>query len=258
MKRHIGPHAFGARLTSLLACLTLGVLSCAHPKPTPAAAVSAPLPPAAPEIDVSGEPSHHVALENQYLRALKVELMPNAATLKHRHSHDYVTVTFGQAELSNEVDGKPPANVKLEDGQVRFTEGGGPAHLVRNVGQAPFRNVTIELLQTPEAGAPPKWQEEHGVTPFHGGSREVLFVKGGMRVSKIDLQPGGVLPKRELTGPHFMVAVTDVDLQEEGHGKGTKGVQLKAGDVDWQEGEKAHKLANKAKQPTKIVLLEFK
>jgi quercetin dioxygenase-like cupin family protein len=212
-----------------------------------------------PEVDLSAEPSHHLAVENQYIRAFKVDLAPNAATLKHRHGHDYVTVTFGAAELSNEVDGKPPADVKLQDGQVRFTEGSGPAHLVRNMGQAPFRNVTIELLQAPApAGAPSKWEEEHGVSSFKGGSREVLLTKGGVRVTKIDLKPGGALPKHELDGPHFVVAVSDLDLREAAQGKALHAVELKAGELKWEDAGPAHKLMNKGKQDAKIVLLEFK
>src|SRR5690348_10452162 len=46
------------------------------------------------EVELSAEPSHHLAVENQYIRALKVDLAPNSSTLKHRHGHDYVAVTF--------------------------------------------------------------------------------------------------------------------------------------------------------------------
>jgi quercetin dioxygenase-like cupin family protein len=218
---------------------------------------SAPTPPSS-EVELSAEPSHHLAVENQYLRALKVDLAPSAATLKHRHAHDFVTITFGAAEISNEVDGKPPASVKLEDGQVRFTEGGGPAHLVRNMGQSPFRNVTVELLQAPAPSATSKWEEEHGVSSFKGGSREVLLTKGGVRVTKIDLKPGGALPKHELDAPHLVVAVSDLDLRDAAPGKAPHAVELKAGEVKWEDAGAAHKLMNKGKQDAKVVLLEFK
>lgn len=211
------------------------------------------------EVELSAEPSHHLAVENPYIRALKVDLAPNASTLKHRHGHDYVTVTFGSAELTNEVDGKPPANIKLEDGQVRFTEGGGPAHVIHNTGQSAFRNVTIELLQSPApTGTPSKWEEEKAVPAFKGGSREVLVTKGNVRVTKIDLKPGGALPKQGVEGAHLFVAVTDLDLREGAPGKASRAVELKAGEVKWEDVGPAHKLTNKGKQDAKVVLLEFK
>ena len=219
---------------------------------------SAPTQPSS-EVELSAEPSHHLAVENQYIRALKVDLAPNSATLKHRHGHDYVTVTFGSADLSNEVDGKPPANVKLEDGQVRFTEGGGPAHLVRNMGQSSFRNVTIELLVPPApTGTPSKWEDEKAVAAFKGGSREVLLTKGSARVVKIELKPGGALPKQELEGPHLFVAVSELDLRDGAPAKTSHAVELKSGEVKWEDAGPAHKLVNKGKQAAKVVVLEFK
>jgi quercetin dioxygenase-like cupin family protein len=244
------------RCLILVSAIVFPALGCARGQSAPAAASAPPPPPPKEvEIDVAADPSHHLAVENQYLRALKVELAPNAATSKHRHTHDYVTVAFGSAELSNEVDGKEPVKIKLDDGQVRFTDGAGPAHLVRNVATTPFHNVTIELLQDETAVAKAQWEDGHPPPPLHGGSREVLFVKHGVRVSKLDLKPGGVLPKHELSDHCFVVAVTDVDLRDE---KGGHSIDLHSGEVKWDDGGSSHKLTNKSKQAAKIVLLEFK
>jgi quercetin dioxygenase-like cupin family protein len=60
------------------------------------------------EVQITSEPSHHLVLENEYLRVFKVEVAPHASTLMHRHRHDYVFVTLGDAHVSNEVEGKPP------------------------------------------------------------------------------------------------------------------------------------------------------
>jgi quercetin dioxygenase-like cupin family protein len=78
---------------------------------------------AAPEVEITSEPSHHVALENKYLRVFQVEVAPHAATLMHRHRHDYVFVTLGDSHVSNEVDGKAPVELKLADGDTRFVPG---------------------------------------------------------------------------------------------------------------------------------------
>jgi hypothetical protein len=51
------------------------------------------------EVEITAEPSHHLAIENEYIRVFNVEIAPHAATLMHRHLHDYVYVTIGDAHL---------------------------------------------------------------------------------------------------------------------------------------------------------------
>src|SRR4051812_3017685 len=96
-------------------------------------------------VPITNEPSHHLALENEYVRVFKVEVAPRAATLMHRHEHDYMFVTLGDSQVSNERQGEKPVMLKLKDGETRFTKGGF-AHVARNLSQQPFRNATIEIL----------------------------------------------------------------------------------------------------------------
>src|SRR5580700_8722168 len=76
------------------------------------------------EVEITAEPSHHLALQNQYIRVFQVEVPAHASTLIHRHRHDYIFVSLGPSEVSNEVVGKLPVTLKLQDGEVRATDGG--------------------------------------------------------------------------------------------------------------------------------------
>ncbi len=78
-----------------------------------------------------------------------------------------------------------------------------------------------------------------------------------MRVSDLELQPGGVVPKHHHAGPHLVIAVTDLDLRSDIEGKGPSHVQLKAGEVDWATGGATHTLTNIGKQNAKLITLEF-
>lgn len=210
------------------------------------------------EVEITAEPHHHLALENQYVRVFKVQVDPNAATLMHRHRHDYVFVTLGASEVENDVAGKPPAKIKLQDGETRFTPGNF-AHIAKNLAPTPFRNVTIELLKDDEARKSlPKWDEERGLNVLDGGTQDVLFVKDGVRVSDVQLQPGGVIPKHHHAGPHLVVAVTDLELRSDVDGKGSTRVQQKAGDIGWVGGASTHTLTNTGKQPARFITLEFR
>lgn len=211
-----------------------------------------------PEVEITSEPHHHLAFENEYVRVFKVEVAAHDATLMHRHRHDYLFVSVGAADVSNEVEGKSPAQLKLQDGQTGFLASNF-AHIARNLAAAPFRNVTIELLQDRKARTSPlpQWDEERGLHVLHGGTQEILFVKDGARVSEIELQPGGMVPSHHHTGPHVVVAITDLDLRSDIEGKGPTASQLKSGEAKWVPGGYTHTLTNVAQRTAKFVTVEF-
>jgi len=209
-----------------------------------------------PEVEITAEPHHHLALENQYVRVFKVDVPPHGSTLMHRHRHDYIFVTLGASEVSNEVEGKLAATLKLQDGETRFTPGNF-AHIARNLASTPFRNVTIEFLRDKTA-TPAKWDQERGLNVLSGGTQEILFVKDGVRVSEIDLQSGGVLPKHRHTGPHLVVAISDLDLRNDVEGKPASSAELKSGDIKWIAGGYTRRLTNVGKQQAKFATLEFR
>jgi len=209
------------------------------------------------EVELTSEPSHHLALENEYIRVFKVEVAPHASTLMHHHRHDYVFVTLGDAHVSNEVEGKPPVELKLTDGDARFVAGNF-AHVARNLSDQPFRNVTIELMQDERRRQTPShWLEENGEKTFPGGRRKILFVKDGVRVSEVNLEPGAVVPSHHHDGPHLLVAVTDVDIRSDVEGKGPMPGNFKTGDIKWLPGGYTHTMTNVGKSPARFVTVEF-
>jgi hypothetical protein len=210
---------------------------------------------AAQDVEITAEPSHHVAFENSHVRAFKVEVVPHAATLMHWHRHDYIFVTLGDAYISNEVQGKTPVEAKLYDGDARFVPGNF-AHVARNLADTPFRNVTIELLQDEKGrSAPTHWEKESGEETFIDGHRRILFVKDGVRVSQVDLSPKAAMPRDEHVRPRLLVAVSDFELGQNANGHESPGKVLKSGDMWWSDGALA--VTNGGNAPAKFVILEF-
>jgi quercetin dioxygenase-like cupin family protein len=210
------------------------------------------------EVELTAEPHHHSAFENAYVRVFNVEVAPHEATLMHTHHHDYIFVTLGATEVSNEVKVKPPVTLKLQDGEVRFVPGNF-AHVARNLADTPFRNVTIELLQDEAAHKtpPPAWDEDRGLHVFTGGTQDIIFVQDGVRVSEIELQPGATIPSHHHSGPHLVVAITDLEIRSDVEGQGPIPGHLKSGEVKWLPGGYTHTLTNVGKQEAKFVTLEF-
>ena len=210
------------------------------------------------EVDITAEPHHHLLLENQQVRVWLAEVAPHDATLMHRHNHDYVFVSLGETNISNEVEGKPPVVLNMHDGETRFAPGQF-AHIARDLANTPFRAIAVELLQDEAARKtpPPKWDEERGLHVFDGGTQDIMFVKDGVRVSEVELQPGATMPKHYHTGPHLLVAITDLDVRSDVEGQGPMPGQFKSGDVKWLPGGYTHTLTNLGKQEAKFVTLEF-
>jgi quercetin dioxygenase-like cupin family protein len=210
-----------------------------------------------PEVEITAEPSHHLALENRYVRVFQVEVAPHAATLMHRHHHDYMFVTLGASEASNEVEGKSPVSIKLQDGETRFLPGNF-AHIARNLADSPFRNVTIEFLQDEKnRNSSAKWDEDRGLHILHGGTEDILFAKDGARASEVELQSAGVDPQHRPAGPQLLVAVTDLVLRSDFTGKGPSNLEMKSGEVKWFPHGLTRGETNVGKQGAKYVVVEF-
>jgi quercetin dioxygenase-like cupin family protein len=214
----------------------------------------------APEVEITAEPHHHLTLENKSVRVFNVDIPAHAETLMHWHRHDYVYVALGDSEFINSVQGKAPVTVKLPDGETRFSASTF-AHAVRPTDDRAFRNVTIELLEDEalrHATSPwdPKQSEDRALIAFEGGTQQILFVKDAVRVSELELQPGAAIPKHH-SGPHLLVAVSDLDLRTDIKGQAPIASHLKSGETKWIPGGYSHTLTNTGSKPAKFVTLEF-
>jgi len=102
--------------------------------------------PASNPVPLKEEPHHHLLFENEYVRTWAFGIHGHDATLLHSHDLPYLGIALGAADFVNAVSGKPETHVTLADGQVSYSKGGF-VHLVRTESDAPFRNLTIELLK---------------------------------------------------------------------------------------------------------------
>src|SRR5580700_2542516 len=116
--------------------------------------------------------------------------------------------TLGEAHVSNEVEGKPSVDLKLSDGETRFVAGNF-AQVAKHLSDQLFRNATIELTQDERLRQTPShWPEENGEKTFPAGRITTVFVKEGVRVSEVNLEPGAIVPSHHHDGPYLLVAVS--------------------------------------------------
>lgn len=222
----------------------------------------------AQEVEITAEPHHQVVLANDRVRVLKVEIPPHAETLMHRHRHDYIYVTLGHSQVVNTVKGKDPAKLEMQDGQTGFLAGGF-SHTAGNLSGEPYRNVTIELLQDEKLRhSPAHWdvarpEEDRGLDILNGGTKEILFVKDGVRVSEFELQHDAAIPARSPSHPLLLVAVTDLDLftsDPRTHGPEPDPTprHFNSGDSVWLPHGFGHTLVNAGQHSARFITLEFR
>lgn len=211
---------------------------------------------AAPIIEITAEPSHHLLFENPYARAFKIDLAPHAAMVVHHHRHDYIFTVLGASKIENDIVGKDPFLRTFQEGETVFVP--GPfAHTATNLTDKPFEVVAVELMGNDPAQLSHKWDEDRALHILNGGTQDILFVKDGVRASDLQLNPGGVLPKHHHDGPHVVIAITDLHLRSDVEGKGPSQIEMKAGAAAWVQGGATHTLTNVGSQNARLITLEF-
>ena len=96
-------------------------------------------------VPVADEPHHAHVFQNGYVQVYNVTVPPLDATLLHRHDLPYIYLVLGDTNIVNEVEGKPPVQMTLEDGATSYSLGGF-AHTVRTNAGITFHNITVALV----------------------------------------------------------------------------------------------------------------
>jgi len=200
-------------------------------------------------VPIMAEPRHHRVLENAWVRVFDVQVPPGDETLFHVHDHDYVFVTLGRSHVVSErIDGTT-TDLALADGETRFT----PAPLVhraKNVGEAPFHNLTIEILK--RAGAPP----EPALPPMPGHT--VIFENAEVRIDRQTLEPG------ESTGMHshalksLGVCVDGGRIEYRDADGASETADLTPGQFSWHDAPRTHTLKNVGTTAFVAIEIEWK
>lgn len=207
-------------------------------------------------VEVTSEPSHHLVLENQFVRVFDVTVAPKATTLVHKHNYDYLFVTLGDADLINARTGEKPAPLMLKDGEVRFTKGNF-SHAATNQSDRPFHNITIELLKpatnvkvcTDSCNAGPPCA---GICP----TVERKITSDQWTVSFVTLPPGARVEKHTHAMAHMAVAVSGLNLTTQ-EGTSSSEIRRWPGGLDWLPAGTTHTVVNGGTSAARMITIDF-
>jgi hypothetical protein len=101
----------------------------------------------ASEPTISDQVGTRLLFENDRVRVWDLRLAPGESTGLHLHLTDYLYVVIGDGSLQTiHADGRRDPPRAMQDGDVRFrTVDGASVHEAVNAGDAPWRNIVIEL-----------------------------------------------------------------------------------------------------------------
>jgi quercetin dioxygenase-like cupin family protein len=209
-------------------------------------------------VEITSEPSHHLVLQNEYVRVFNVTVEPRATTLVHKHNYDYLFVTLGDSDVVSVRPGETPVALKLKDGEVRFTPGNF-AHAAINQADQPFHNTTIELLQ-PSANVKTCTDSCDDLSNPCAGictQRTKLISSDKWSVWLITVPPTAPAEKYLHAVPQLIVPVSNLGFGVQDGSTDTPIIRG-PGQIDWLTGGPMHALINNAKTSARFVSLEFK
>ena len=219
--------------------------------------------------NVPGEPHHHLKIENEFVRVYYVEVPPHENTQLHQHDHDYIYVSLGPSDVVNAPLNKPEVHLTLKDGETHFTRGGF-AHVARNLSDAPFRNITIELLK-PQENLENLCQKivDGELGECHPTQNRWISGEPYFRSTEMAVFFGTLKPKAELTTvpsmDHLLVAMdqTEIEVSFPDPRKGPRPgwdatTRLGPGSTLWIAANRPETIKNLRAQPSSYAYISFK
>ena len=213
-------------------------------------------------VEITSEPSHHLVLENAYVRVFDVTVAPKATTLVHRHHNDYLFVTLGDSDVVSARPGEKPAALQLKDGEIRFTPGKFE-HAAINQSEKPFHNITIELLK-PATNVKTCHGDgaQEGCIGAVASSKPVcpsvdrLITSNEWKMSLWRLEPYTQVQSESPGSNTLLIAVSDINLEQQLDGK-TMNLKLAPGGLAWIPASHLQILKNGNAGTARYVVLEF-
>ena len=94
-----------------------------------------------------GDVGTELLFENNSVKIWDLSLEPGQSSDWHHHTLDYVTVGLTESRMKREFEDGTVDETIGAVGRYRFAEKHGP-HVVTNIGDAPHRNILIEIKET--------------------------------------------------------------------------------------------------------------
>jgi hypothetical protein len=210
-------------------------------------------------LEIAKEPHHKLLFENNDYRVFALELQPKAASLPHYHDSNYVVISLEDGLVAISDEGGLASSNKLKAGDVRalFTVG---ATVIRNAGEQPYRNITVELLAQ-GAGAVIFGNTDSNLTLMPDAqdpkaTHDRWMDYGSVAVRQFQVLPGDALQAPKLDADLLLIALGDLQLQATTQNPPAGLIKKKKGEVEFIAGGLPASLTNIGPTPACWVVLQ--
>lgn len=121
---------------------------------TAASAFPSKAPDGQPVVETKDEPLHHVIMETDDVRVMRVMILPGVRTMWHEQHLDYVNTHISGSPVKIEYIGQPVKQAVMETGHIRFGPHQGKSEVDRitNTGTTLNHQVAFEIKKNGPQG----------------------------------------------------------------------------------------------------------
>jgi hypothetical protein len=198
------------------------------------------------QIPVYEEPRHKVALRNEYVRLIDVNVPAHDTTLYHRHFIPSVIVFLSKSTTGSQVKGgEIHSGGKVVPGNAVFADfATSPVlHRVWNEDSTVYHVMDIEIFPRDNIA---------DCAVINDSSYKLSFEKKNVRVYNIHIEQGKTSVVQASACPHLLILISG-SVQMSGYGK-----HINPGGFLWYPSGISFKIKNKDQGDAECVLLELK
>jgi hypothetical protein len=200
------------------------------------------------------EVHHHVVLQNDLVRIMRVLIPPNDATGWHEHNFDYVVVAVNGTKVHVDIKGNPQAvEGTMVTNSVAYTNYVGKhfVHRVANKSETVNNQLAFEILPSSPGSFTPS---DRSSVPQYKMETD----NDRIRVWRLQLAPGEVADMINQKAPAVRVILSGERLLETDSNGQVKEIGAKSGDFAWLPGSSARSITNAGLTPLELVEVELK
>jgi hypothetical protein len=206
-----------------------------------------------PSIELASEPHHTLLLQNSKVRVYRLKLKPHEATLPHWHRKFYAYLSLSPAVIGNEVRGRKPVMSHTDGDEVHISKGG---FIVAERNES---SETVELLVVePLSATAGTFDSPVKSIDYHDAVLGELFDTPVVRGYEMRIAAGGNTSLNEKDCDRLLIAISDLELQDEFTDKLLAVVSMAVGEIHWIPRGVTHVITNIGQSPATFVTVEFK
>lgn len=216
----------------------------------------------APKASIS-DPAYRQLSTDEGLTVYEIKIAAGGKTLRNPHIHEYLLVAVGDADL--EISGSGTAyKMHLRNGEMQVMIGRW-AHSIASLGALPATLLEVDVAkgidpEHAECGLrrAPCAQGRFGKDDNGTHLRNTLFQTPTVRLSRIELGPGGVMEQHVHRGEEALIALSDMDLNAGLAGGRPDELRSTAGSVHVYSAGTVHIIQNVGSQPARFLEFELR